>query len=93
MQWKKACASCIPAILTRPSPGEEGRRVPRTLGTKGPVASDIGRALNRIGIPCDIEEHHHPAHWARHEGRVIVTWTGKKEALIKKVARNLVVKR
>ena len=77
------------ASLTR----EEGRRVPRTLGAKGPVAGDIEHALKRLGIACEIEERHHPAHWARHEGRVLATWTGKKEALIKKVARNLVVKR
>jgi len=72
---------------------EEGRRVPRTLGAKGPVAGDIEHALKRLGIACEIEERHHPAHWARHEGRVLATWNGKKEALIKKVARNMVVKR
>jgi signal recognition particle subunit SRP19 len=72
---------------------EEGRRVPRTLGAKGSNASDIERALKRLGIPCEVGEHHHPAHWARHEGRVIATWTGKKEALIKKVARAMEVRK
>lgn len=72
---------------------EEGRRVPHTLGAKGPNAGDIERALKRLGIACQTEEHHHPAHWARHEGRVIATWTGKKGALIKKVARAMEVKR
>jgi len=77
------------AALTR----EEGRRVPKTLGAKGPAAADIERALKRLGIPCHTEEHPHPGHWGRHEGRVVVTWTAKKEALIKKVAKNLAVKR
>jgi signal recognition particle subunit SRP19 len=72
---------------------EEGRRVARAIGAKGPVAADLERALKRLNIPCQTEEHHHPSHWARHEGRVIATWTGKKEALIKKVAKNLAVKR
>ncbi len=77
------------ASLTR----EEGRRIPRSLGAKGPNAGDIERALKRLGISCHTEEHHHPAHWTRHEGRVIAAWTGKKEALIKKVARAMEVKR
>ena len=69
------------ASLTR----EEGRRVPRTLGAKGPVAGDIEQALKRLGIACQTEERHHPAHWARHEGRVIATWTGKKRHSSKKL--------
>ncbi|MFZ1128163.1 signal recognition particle subunit SRP19/SEC65 family protein [Methanoregula sp.] len=72
---------------------DEGRRVPRTLGVKGPGAADIERALKRLGIACQAEEHHHPAYWARHEGRVVATYSGKKTALIKKVARNMEVKR
>ena len=77
------------AALTR----EEGRRVARAIGAKGPVAADLERALKRLNIPCHTEEHHHPGHWGRHEGRVVAEWTGKKEALMKKVAKNLAVKR
>jgi len=72
---------------------EEGRRVPRSLGAKGPSAGDIERALKRLGISNQIEEHQHPAHWSRHEGRVVAIWTGRKEALIKKVSRAMEVKR
>ena len=72
---------------------EEGRRVSKGLGAKGPAAADLERALKRLSIPCHTEEHHHPGHWARHEGRVVATWDGKKGALIKKVAKNLAVKR
>lgn len=77
------------ASLTR----AEGRRVSRALGAKGPVLGDIERALSRSNIAFRVEEHHHPAYWMRHEGRVIVEWNDKKELLIKKVAQKLVVKR
>ena len=71
----------------------EGRRVPRTLGAKGPVINDIERALKRANVKFRVEEHHHPAHWMRHEGRIIAEWHEKKESLIKKVAQKLEVKR
>jgi signal recognition particle subunit SRP19 len=67
----------------------EGRRVPRQSGAKGPSLSDLERALKRAGIRFRSENHNHPSHWARHEGRVIVEWKEGKEALIKKVARHL----
>ena len=67
----------------------EGRRVPRNLGVKGPALTDIERALKKSGIPFRIEEHSHPAHWTRREGRVIVTWKENKQALIRKVAQKL----
>jgi len=71
----------------------EGRRVPRSLGSKGANASDIERALKRLGIACHIEEKSHPMQWSRHEGRVIAQWTGKKGLLIKKVAKIMETKR
>jgi signal recognition particle subunit SRP19 len=71
----------------------EGRRVPRNLGVKGPVLTDIERACNKAGIPFRVEEHHHPSHWARKEGRVIAEWTDRKEVLIRKVAQKLEVRK
>ena len=71
----------------------QGRRVPLNRGVKAPVINDLERALQRIGVSFRIEDHHHPAHWIRHEGRAVVTWTDSKEALIKKVAQRLEVKR
>lgn len=71
----------------------EGRRVPRSLGAKGPVLTDIERALKKAGVTYRIEEHHHPAHWARREGRVVATWTDKKETLIRKIAQRLEVRK
>jgi signal recognition particle subunit SRP19 len=71
----------------------EGRRVPRTLGAKGPVINDIERALKRANVKYRVEDHHHPAYWIRREGRIIAEWYEKKESLIKKVAQKLEVKR
>ena len=71
----------------------EGRRVPRSLGSKGPVLTDIERALKKVGVTCRVEEHHHPSHWARREGRVVATWSESKLSLIKKVAQKLEVRK
>jgi signal recognition particle subunit SRP19 len=60
---------------------------------KAPVISDIERALKRAGVTCRIEDHHHPAHWMRREGRIVAEWHEGKEALIKKVIQRLEVKR
>ena len=71
----------------------QGRRVSLNRGVKAPVVNDLERALKRIGVTFRVEDHHHPAHWMRREGRVVVTWQESKEALIKKVAQRLEVKR
>jgi signal recognition particle subunit SRP19 len=70
-----------------------GRKVPRDLAGKAPSLSEIERALRRLGIQHRAEDHHHPAHWARREGRLIVTWKGKKVQLIKKIAPLLSVRK
>lgn len=67
----------------------EGRRVPRSLGTKAPALTDLERVLTRLGLTFRIEENHHPEHWIRREGRVVVTWADSKEILIRKVAQKL----
>jgi signal recognition particle subunit SRP19 len=71
----------------------QGRRVSRNRGVKAPVIGDLERALKRSGVVFRIEDHHHPAHWTRHEGRIVAEWQEGKEALIKKVAQRLEVKR
>jgi signal recognition particle subunit SRP19 len=55
--------------------------------------TDIERALKKAGVHCRVEEHHHPSHWTRHEGRVIAEWSDKKEALIRKVAQKMEVRK
>jgi signal recognition particle subunit SRP19 len=64
----------------------EGRRVPAGRAVKNPTVDDIGAALKRCGYTYRTEEKHHPAHWFKHEGRVVVECTTPKGALLKKVA-------
>ncbi len=71
----------------------QGRRVSRNRGVKAPVIGDLERALKRVGVAFRIEDHHHPSHWTRREGRIVAEWQEGKEALIKKVAQRLEVKR
>jgi len=70
-----------------------GRRVPATLAVKGATIQDLERALKRERLPFRTEERSHPAHWHKREGRLIVRWEGKKEELLRRVAKALNVKR
>jgi signal recognition particle subunit SRP19 len=90
-----AAGECIlyPCYFNAHYTRAEGRRVPRSLGIKGPVVTDIERALRKVGVPCRVEERPHPSHWTRHEGRVIAEWPDKKGALIRKVAQKLEVRK
>ncbi|MCK7475091.1 MAG: signal recognition particle subunit SRP19/SEC65 family protein [Rhodopseudomonas palustris] len=74
----KASAYCIPATSMRRIHVVEGRRVSRNLAAKAPVITDLERALKRAGVTFRIEEHHHPAHWMRQEGRIVAEWTGRQ---------------
>jgi len=67
--------------------------VPRNFAVKAPVIGDLERALKRAGVTFRIEDNHHPAHWMRHEGRIVADWQESKGTLIKKVAQRLEVKR
>jgi signal recognition particle subunit SRP19 len=71
----------------------EGRRVPIKMGIKAPSLAELERALKRSGIGFRAENNPHPAHWERHEGRVVVEWKKGKEMLIKKVAQQMGGKR
>ncbi|MGA2934375.1 MAG: signal recognition particle subunit SRP19/SEC65 family protein [Methanomicrobiales archaeon] len=70
-----------------------GRRVSRALAVKGPTLQDLERALKRERLGFRAEEKHHPSHRSRREGRLIVTWDGSKEELLRRVAQGLDVKR
>ncbi|PKL62834.1 MAG: signal recognition particle protein Srp19 [Methanomicrobiales archaeon HGW-Methanomicrobiales-2] len=67
----------------------EGRRVPRNLGVKSPELTAIEAVLRKMKVPHRVEEHHHPARWAEHEGRIVAEWEGSKGDLIRKVAGSL----
>lgn len=78
------------ATLTR----AEGRRIARNQAAKNPALADLERALRRMKLTFRSEQQHHPAHWWKSEGRVVVSWKDRsKEDLIREVARNLEVKR
>ena len=66
-----------------------GRKVPRKEGAKVPSLSVMERALKRLWIRYRAEDKHHPAHWMRREGRVVVEWKKEKRALIRKVAQQM----
>ena len=71
----------------------EGRRVRKSLAIKAPVITDLERALKRAGVKFRVEDKHHPAHWARREGRIVAEWSENKEGLIKKIAQKLEVRK
>ena len=70
-----------------------GRRVPAKLAVKAPTLQDLERALKREHLRFRAEEKNHPAQWHRREGRVVVTWEGSKEELLRRVARGFDAKR
>ncbi|HZD43792.1 MAG TPA: signal recognition particle subunit SRP19/SEC65 family protein [Methanomicrobiales archaeon] len=71
----------------------EGRRVPRSLGVSKPTLADLERALKKCNLKFRVEEHPHPAHWTRREGRAVVKWSESKEALLMRVARCMEAKK
>ena len=70
-----------------------GRRVPAALAVKGPTLPDLERALKREHLKFRAEEKSHPGHWHKREGRLVITWGGGKEELLRRVARALDVRR
>jgi signal recognition particle subunit SRP19 len=82
---------CIlyPCYFNAALPRRQGRKVPRQNGAKGPSLSDVERALKKLRIRFRPEDQHHPAHWMRKEGRVVVEWKEAKGALIRNVAKQM----
>jgi len=70
-----------------------GRRVPAAMAAKNPTLQDLERALKREHLKFRAEEKPHPGHWHKREGRLIVSWPGKKGELLRRVAKALDVKR
>ena len=67
----------------------EGRRVKKSLAVPEPKMADLERAAKKNGISYRVEEKPHPSCWMKREGRLVVTWPGSKEMLLKKVAQKL----
>ncbi len=71
----------------------EGRRVPRAAAVPDPSLADLERAARKIGVKFRSEAKPHPAHWMKREGRLVVTWEGSKEELLRKLAKKMERKR
>ena len=74
-----------------PRGGAEGPA--RRSASRDRSSTDIERALKKAGYPSRVEEHHHPAHWTRHEGPGHCGMADKKEPLIRKVAQKMEVRK
>lgn len=68
----------------------EGRRVALSDAVREPTLADLERAAKRSGLVFRAEQKHFPARWWLKEGRIVVTWSGSKEKLLRKVASHLV---
>ncbi len=66
-----------------------GRRVPQSLASVRPTVNDIESALKEMHVSYERQDAPHPAFWWKHDGRVVVTFEGSKNELIRAVAANL----
>ena len=80
-----------PCYFNKDLKRSEGRRVPVSAGISKPGAQDIYKSAKKIGLSARTEESKHPAHRTEKGGRIIVSWKGSKEILIKKIADELSV--
>ncbi|MDH7594091.1 MAG: signal recognition particle subunit SRP19/SEC65 family protein [Methanomicrobiales archaeon] len=71
----------------------KGRRVPVALAVHSPTLSDIEKALKRLKIEYRVDAKHHPAHWEKKGGRLVVLFSGRKTELIRKIAAAMERKR
>lgn len=78
-----------PCYFRRGLTRRQGRRIHRAMALEHPKTADISDAVRRMGLKMRVEESHHPGHWMEHEGRVVVSWPGPKEELIKGVAQKM----
>jgi signal recognition particle subunit SEC65 len=71
---------------------EQGRRVPLSVAKLDPDIKDVVIALKKNKLTFQVEEKPHPAYWWRGDGRVRVRYTGSKQELLHKIAKDLVVR-
>ena len=65
---------------------DQGRKVPLSRAVKNPGITDLEKAAKKLGLKYRIEHKHHPAHWNRHEGRLVVVYTSGKGKLLTRIA-------
>jgi signal recognition particle subunit SRP19 len=72
---------------------QQGRKVPLSKAVKNPALIDIENSLKKSGVKYRTEMKHHPAHWAKREGRIIAEWDKPKGELLKRVYTKLEAKK
>jgi signal recognition particle subunit SRP19 len=71
----------------------EGRKVPLFRAIKNPGIADLEKAAKKLGMKYRVEQKHHPAHWIRHEGRLVVVCASGKGKLLARISAALEVKK
>lgn len=68
----------------------QGRRVPENLAIEGPRAHHVFQAAKSLGLKAELaEDARPPAFWHQSRGCVLVLKSGKKEEILKQIARRL----
>ena len=68
----------------------QGRRVPTDLAVEEPRAGAIANAARTLGFKAELEDDARPpSQWYKTKGRVLVPKQGKKEDVLKQIARRL----
>lgn len=68
----------------------QGRRVPADLAVEEPRATKVAQAARTLGLKPELDETARPpGSWHRTRGRVLLPKSGKKEEILKQIARRL----
>ncbi len=70
---------------------KEGRRIPKSQAVQSPKIAEVKEAADKLGLENEInlEAHFPKTHWAK-TGMLLVEKSQPKEAIIKKLAKQLV---
>ncbi|MCD6515115.1 MAG: signal recognition particle subunit SRP19/SEC65 family protein [Candidatus Asgardarchaeum sp.] len=66
-----------------------GRKVPKNLAVENPKIEDLIKAVQRLKLDYKVEESSFPSVWWEKSGRLIVKYQGRKNELLKKIAKEL----
>ena len=68
----------------------QGRRVPMDLAIENPRAGNVAQAARTLGLKPELDEAARPpSQWSSQRGRVLIPKSGKKEEVLKQIARRL----
>jgi signal recognition particle subunit SRP19 len=70
---------------------KEGRRVPKNIAVQSPRIDELKQAVDKLGLKneINIEAHFPRTHWAK-SGMLLVEKKEAKQAIIQKIAKQLV---